>query len=199
MTKQNKSKSSKKVTLILSVLMIISVFFYIKYIPLYHFQKTTHISNKGGFSFGYYNYYNHKISESEGRMLANVATEKYHIFLDNRSLRSNVLEIGIFDENCQSTIKNLTSDEYAKYLEIPKPSGKLYNNRNQAFVTIYDMKNVPDEYLLFYTKLACIEDQNKSALIGGVEKRDWKNRNTIIDTYNYLLFRRVVETFKFTN
>lgn len=194
--KSVKKISRKKILIILSILILVLTFLYIKYINLYFFQKTTYISSKIGYSFGYYNYYKHTVREYDGRNLAIVPSEKYHISLYDKSNNSTIIEIGLFDGKCESNIKNLVGDEKMSYLVNPIPSGSLYNN---GVVTVYDMKNVPDAYMLYYTKLACIENESKSALIGGVEKNEYKKVNFVTDIYNYFIFRRVVETFKFIN
>ena len=186
----------RKILIILSILILTLTFFYIKYISLYYLQKTTYTSSKLGYSFGYYNYYKHTIREYDGRNLAIVPSEKIHISLFDKSTNSAIVEIGLFDGKCESNIKNLVGDEKLSYLVNPIRSGSIYNN---GIVTVYDMKNVQDDYMLYYTKLACIENESKSALIGGVEKNEYKQFNFVTDIYNYFIFRRVVETFKFMN
>lgn len=194
--KSAKKVSKKKILIVVTFIILSFTFLYIKYISLYYFQKTTYISNKIGYSFGYYNYDKNTVSEYDGRNLAIVPTEKYHISLNNKSIHSTIVDIGIFDGKCESNIKNLIGNKELSYLETPIPSGSLYNNK---MITVYDMKNVPDDYMLYYTKLACIENESKSALIAGVEKNEYEKSNFLTDTYNYLMFRRVVETFKFIN
>jgi len=180
-----------KVIIIITLLLVLPA-----YLFLYQFQIVSYISKDNLFTFDYYNFYENKVSEYKDGNVPLVPLEKYNVDLRNMFI---ILDIGIFNEKCSDVINRLsTEDKFkAKYLETPQPSSKLYNNKKE--IVVYNMENVQDEYMLDYSKLACIEDEGKSALIGGVLNIEYKQKNILSKIYDYLLFRRVVETFRFTN